>query len=229
MKKRSKRYQENSRKLTGDKTYTPVEALGLLKEAPAAKFDETVEISLRLGVDPKKSDQMVRGTAILPHGTGKSIRVLALVADNRMDEAREAGADFVGAQEYIPKIAGGWLDFDVAVTTPDMLREVAKLGKTLGPRGLMPSPKNGTVTTDIGRTIKELKSGRVEFRMDKNGNVHLVIGKISFEPASLLENFNAAMDALLASRPAAVKGAFIKKAYLSTTMSASLPLVLENK
>jgi len=222
MKKHSKRYQEGSKKVEPEKVYSGAEAIAVLKEVKAAKFDETVELACRLGVDLKKGELVVRGTAALPHGTGKKIRILALVKEAQVAEATEAGADFAGLDEYIAKISGGWTDFDVAVTTPDCLKDVARLGKILGPRGLMPSPKNGTVTTTTGQTIKELKAGRVDFRMDKGGNVHLPIGKISFEEQALSENLKSALDAINAAAPSAVKGQFLKRAYLSTTMGPSL-------
>jgi large subunit ribosomal protein L1 len=223
-KKRSKRYQEVIKKVEPGKVYLSEEAIAVLKEIKTAKFDETVELSCRLGVDLKKGEQVVRGTAALPHGTGKKVRILALVNEAQAAEAKDSGADFVGLAEYVAKISGGWTDFDCAVTTPDCLKEVARLGKILGPRGLMPSPKNGTVTTSVSQTIKELKAGRVEFRMDKGGNVHLPIGKLSFEGNALSENLKSALDAINASSPGAVKGQFLKRAYLSTTMGPSLPI-----
>jgi len=227
MKKHSKRYRENIKKVDPAKVYSPKEAIGILAGLKAPKFDETVELSCVLGVDFKKSDQVVRGTAVMPHGTGKKITLLALVEEKDAAEAKSAGADLIGLAEYIPKIAGGWTDFDVAITTPNCLKEVARLGKVLGPRGLMPSPKNGTVTTTISQTIKELKAGRVEFRMEKAGILHLPVGKRSFPAESLLDNLKAALTAISASSPAVFKGQFIKRLYLTTTMGVSLPITPE--
>ncbi len=224
MKKHSKRYRGASKELEPEKVYSVAEAIAALKKFKTVKFDETVELACRLGVDLKKGELVVRGTAALPHGTGKKVRILALVKEAQTAEAKEAGADFAGLDEYITKISGGWTDFDVAVTTPDCLKDVARLGKILGPRGLMPSPKSGTVTTAVGQTIGELKAGRVDFRMDKGGNVHLPIGKISFEEQALSENLKSALDAVNAAAPGAVKGQFLKRAYLSTTMGPSLIL-----
>lgn len=228
MKKHSKRYQQNATKLEANRTYSVKEALQILANSSRAKFDETVELTGRLGVDPKKSDQMVRGTVVLPHGTGKKVRVLALVDEKRITEAKEAGADYAGLTDYITKISEGWTDFDVVVTTPANLKEVARLGKILGPRGLMPSPKTGTVTDDIGKAIRELKAGRIEFRMDKGGNLHIPVGKISFPLETLEENIKAAKAAIAASQPASFKGGqFIKSFYLSTTMGVGIPVTLE--
>ena len=227
MKKRSKRYQAEAKKVEEGRSYSPEEAIALLKQLKTAKFDETVELSCRLGVDPAKSEQAVRGTAVLPYGTGRKVKILALVDEKRAEEAKSAGADFIGLQDYIKKINEGWTDFDVAVTTPDYIKDVARLGKVLGPRGLMPSPKNGTVTTNVAQTIKELKAGRVEFRVDKGGNVHLPIGKVSFEPGALLENLKSALTTLSAARPGSVKGQFLKKTCLSTTMGPSVQVSSE--
>lgn len=222
MKKHSKRYREAGKGLEPEKVYSGAEAIAALKKFKATRFDETVELACRLGVDQKKGEVVVRGTAALPYGTGKKVRILALVKEAQAAEAKEAGADFTGLDEYVTKISGGWTDFDVAVTTPDCLKDVARLGKILGPRGLMPSPKNGTVTTSVGQTIKELKAGRVDFRMDKGGNVHLPIGKVSFEEQALSENLKSALDAVNAAASGVVKGQLLKRAYLSTTMGPSL-------
>ncbi|PIP15455.1 MAG: 50S ribosomal protein L1 [bacterium (Candidatus Ratteibacteria) CG23_combo_of_CG06-09_8_20_14_all_48_7] len=224
MRKRSKRYRENSQKIESTKVYSPQEALDFLAGVKRVKFDETVELACHLGVDTSKGEQTVRGTAVLPHGTGKKATVLALVDETEAEEAKSAGADFVGLAEYITKISEGWTGFDVAITTPKHLKDVAKLGKVLGPRGLMPSPKNGTVTTTVGQTVKELKAGRVEFRMDKGGNLHLPIGKVSFSKEALQENLKAALSAIVASQPPAVKGQFIKSIHLTTTMGPSFQI-----
>jgi len=192
-------------------------ALERVKEAAFAKFDETVELAVRLGVDPRRADQVVRGSVVLPAGTGRDVRVLALVQGDKAREAEEAGADFVGA-EYIAKIEDGWLDFDVAIATPDMMKDVGKLGRILGPRGLMPTPKGGTVTTDVARVIQESKAGRIEYRVDKFGNVHAPIGKVSFDVEKLVANFTALMDSITRSRPAAVKGTYVRNVSVSSTM-----------
>ena len=182
-----------------------------------AKFDETVDVAVRLGVDPRHADQIVRGTVILPAGTGRTVRVLALAQGDKAREAEEAGADFVG-KEFIEKIEGGWLDFDVAIATPDLMKDVAKLGRVLGPRGLMPTPKAGTVTMDVGRAVQEAKAGKIEFRVDKFGNVHAPIGKVSFESGSLEQNFEALMEAIKRNRPSAAKGTYVRSVTVSSTM-----------
>ncbi len=227
MKKRSKRYREVTKDLDLNQVYPVAKAIELLKNSKTAGFDETVELVCRVGADPKKSEQAVRGTAVLPHGTGKKTRVLALVPDAKVEEAREAGADYAGLSEYITKIQQGWIDFEVAVTTPDCLKEVARLGKTLGPRGLMPSPKSGTVTEDIPQAIKELKAGRIEFRMDKGANIHLPVGKVAFPPENLVENVQSALKSIAGSRPKEVKGRFLITASLSTTMGPGIPVRIE--
>jgi len=188
-----------------------------------AKFDETIDVAVRLGVDPRHADQIVRGTVILPAGTGRTVRVLALAQGDKAREAEEAGADFVG-KEFIEKIEGGWLDFDVAIATPDLMKDVAKLGRVLGPRGLMPTPKAGTVTMDVGRAVQEAKAGKIEFRVDKFGNVHAPIGKVSFESGSLSENFEALMDAIKRNRPSAAKGTYIKSVTVSSTMGPGISI-----
>lgn len=223
--KKSRKYREALERLEAGKVYPIDEAIDILKEnGVKTKFDQTVELSCRLGVDPRKSDQIVRGTAILPHGTGKTVRVLCLVPEGKVPEATAAGADFAGLEEFVEKIQKGWLDFDVAVTMPENMKDVARLGKILGPRGLMPSPKNGTVTGDIAQTVAELKSGRVEFRVDKGANLHLALGKVSFQKDALVENLKATLEAINRSRPAAVKGKFIRKMTLSTTMGPGIPV-----
>ncbi|MEW6757307.1 MAG: 50S ribosomal protein L1 [Acidobacteriota bacterium] len=204
--------------------YSLAEALDLLRKIAFAGFDETVEISLNLGVDPKYADQMVRGTTVLPHGLGKSVRVLVVAQGEKVREAEAAGADFALGEEAVAKIQGGWMDFDAVVATPDMMKEVGKLGKVLGPRGLMPNPKLGTVTFDVTQAVKDLKAGKVEFRVDKTGIIHCPVGKKSFEEAKLLENAQSLIEAVLKAKPSAAKGKYVKSAYLSTTMSPSVRL-----
>lgn len=202
---------------------TPTEALERVKENAYAKFDETVELGVRLGVDPRHADQIVRGTVVLPAGTGRTVRILVLAQGDKAREAEEAGADFVGA-EYVEKIEGGWVDFDVAIATPDMMREVGKLGRILGPRGLMPTPKAGTVTNDVERAVTEARAGRIEFRVDKFGNVHAPIGKVSFELSQLEANLKALMDSIKRQRPAAAKGVYVRSVTVSSTMGPGVPI-----
>ncbi|MBI3614955.1 MAG: 50S ribosomal protein L1 [Candidatus Omnitrophica bacterium] len=206
------------------KRYGLKEAVSLLKKAPAPKFDESVEIAIDLDVDPKQTDATVRGTVVLPHGTGKSVKVLVFAKGEMERAAKEAGADHVGAEELIEKIQGGWLDFDVVVSTPDLMKEVGKLGKFLGPRGLMPSPKAGTVTMDVARAVKEVKGGKVEFKMDKQGDIHLGIGKRSFPEEALEENAHALLTALWKAKPASVKGRYVRSVALSSTMGPGIRL-----
>ncbi len=198
--------------------------LTILKETGRAKFDESVDMAIRLGVNPKHADQMVRGTVVLPHGVGKSIRVLVFAKGEKEKEAQEAGADFVGAEDLVEKITGGWTDFDKAIATPDLMGTVGKLGKILGPRGLMPNPKVGTVTFDVGRAIKELKAGRVEFKVDKSGIVHTTVGKVSFDIEKLKENVLALMDVIIRAKPASSKGTYLKSVAISTTMGPGVKL-----
>jgi large subunit ribosomal protein L1 len=205
-----------------DKVYELGEAVRFLKDHQSAKFDETAELAMRLGVDTTKSDQTVRGTVGLPHGTGKKVRVLVFAAGGAADAARSAGADFVGNEDLIEKVKGGWTDFDVAVATPEAMKEVRKLGKVLGPRGLMPNPKTGTVTDDTAAAVKASKAGRVEFRMDKHGNVQVPFGKLSFQPPQLIENCESIIAAVKAARPAAAKGVFIKRCVVSSTMGVGI-------
>ena len=226
MPKHSKRFLALLEKVDRNKYYKPEEAIPLLKELATAKFPETVECAIKLNVDPRKADQMVRGTCLLPYGTGKKVRILVLTPGEGEKEALDAGADYVGFKEYIDKINQGWLDFDVVVTTPEAMKEVSKLGKVLGPRGLMPSPKTGTVTKDIGRVVKELKKGRIEFKVDKTGNIHAPIGKVTFSESELIENFYAFLNEVLNARPQGVKGNYIEKITLSTTMSPGLKIDL---
>lgn len=201
----------------------PVEALRLVKEAAFAKFDETVEVAVRLGVDPRHADQVVRGTVALPHGTGKAVRVLVLAQGEKAREAEEAGADFVG-MEYVQKIKDGWLDFDVAVATPDVMGQVGQLGRILGPRGLMPTPKAGTVTFEVGKAVREIKAGKIEFRVDRTGNVHAPIGRVSFPAENLAENLEAVMDTIIRSKPSASKGTYIRSVTVSSTMGPGIRL-----
>ncbi len=201
----------------------PADALELVQATAFAKFDETVDVGIRLGVDPRHADQIVRGTVILPAGTGRTMRILVLAQGDKAREAEEAGADFVGT-EYVEKIEGGWLDFDVAIATPDLMRDVGKLGRILGPRGLMPTPKAGTVTMDVGRAVSEAKAGRIEFRVDKFGNLHAPIGKVSFDLSKLESNLAALMDAVTRARPSAVKGTYIRSVTVSSTMGPGVPI-----
>ena len=219
-----KKYRQAAAKVDRETLYTIEGALKLLKDNPTTKFDATAEIAFRLGVDPTKSDQAVRGTVTLPHGTGKTVRVLVFANGPAADAAREAGADVVGYEDVIAKVAGGFTDFDVAVATPDAMKEVRKLGKVLGPRGLMPNPKTGTVSDDTAAAVKACKAGRVEYRMDRHGNVMVPFGKMSFDVAALQANCKAVIDAVNSARPAAAKGVFIKRATLTSTMGPGLRL-----
>jgi large subunit ribosomal protein L1 len=216
--KRSKRYRAAYEKVDAKKSYSLAEAISVLKTLPATKFDQTVTLSFRLGVDPKQSDQMVRGTTPLPHGSGKNVRVLVFAEGQAATQAREAGAEVVGYKDVIEKVNGGYQDFDVAIATPAAMAEVRKLGKVLGPRGLMPNPKTGTVTDDTAKAVKEVKAGRVEFKLDKNGNVAVPVGKFSFEASALSENGAAVIDAVIKARPATAKGNFVENVTLSATM-----------
>lgn len=220
--KRGKRYIENSKKRDIDKAYSPDDALRVCLDMATAKFDETVELHARLGVDSRHADQQVRGAIVLPNGTGKKVRVLAICKGDDEKSASEAGADFVGCDDYISKIQSGWFDFDVLVTTPGMMGIVGKLGKVLGPKGLMPNPKAGTVSPDIGKAVYDVKAGKIEYRLDKNNIVHSIIGKASFGVEKLLENFDALMDAIVKSRPEAAKGQYVRSCYLTSTMGPSV-------
>ena len=221
---RSKAYRTAAEKIDRDNLYTPLEAVRLAKDTSVTKWDATVEVAFRLGVDPRKADQMVRGTVILPHGTGKTARVLVFANAEKADAAREAGADVVGGDELIEKVNGGWLDFDAVVATPDMMGKVGRLGKVLGPRGLMPNPKTGTVTMDVAKAVSDIKGGKIEFRVDKHSNLHFIIGKASFEETKLVENYAAALDEILRLKPSSSKGRYIEKATVSTTMGPGIPL-----
>ncbi len=223
MAKHGKRYREAAATLEAEGRLDPASALARVKEMAFAGFDETVEAAVRLGVDPRRADQVVRGTVVLPHGTGKTVRVLALARGDKAREAEEAGADHVGT-EYIEKIEGGWLEFDVAIATPDLMKDVAKLGRILGPRGLMPTPKAGTVTMDIGRAVADAKAGKIEFRVDRTGNIHAPIGKASFAADGLTENLQALMDAILRQRPAGAKGRYVQSVTVSSTMGPGVKI-----
>jgi large subunit ribosomal protein L1 len=222
--KRGKRYQEAAKLVDRQKFYSPAEAIALVKQCATAKFEETVEVAFKLGVDPRHADQQVRGTVVLPHGTGREVRVLVFAKADKAEEARQAGADFVGAEDLAEKIQGGWTDFDVAIATPDMMGVVGKLGRILGPRGLMPNPRTGTVTFEVAKAVQDSKAGKVEYRVNKEAGMHVPIGKVSFSDEQLYENFVALMDAVVKSRPAAAKGAFIRKVHLSSTMGPGVRL-----
>ncbi len=211
-----------------DEILNLADAVAFIKENPVAKFDESVDFSITLGVDPKKSDQAIRGTVSLPHGTGKDVRVVVFASGDAADAAKEAGADFVGNEDLIEKVKGGWTDFDVAVATPDTMREVRKLGKVLGPRGLMPNPKLGTVTDDVALAVQQSKAGKVEFRMDRTGNINVSFGKVSFDADKLLENADALLDAIRQEKPAGLKCALIKKCYVSSTMGVGLRVDIQD-
>jgi len=220
--KRSKKYIAAAAKIDADRLYTPLEAVTLVRETSTTKYDATVDVALCLGVDPKKADQAIRSTVNLPHGTGKTARVLVFANGERADEARAAGADIVGGDELIDEVAKGRLDFDAVVATPDLMGKVGRLGKVLGPRNLMPNPKTGTVTTDVTKAVKDIKGGKVEFRIDKNSNLHFIIGKASFTAQQLAENYAAALDEINRSKPNSSKGRFIKRAVVSTTMGPGI-------
>src|ERR671925_1180568 len=222
MKKRGKKFLAARAQVASDRGYSIEEAIPLLQKVKFAKFDETVELTARLGVDPKHADQMVRGTVVLPHGLGKSKKVLVIAGGEKQKEAQDAGADHVAGEEVVEKINGGWMDFDAVVATPDMMRAVGRLGKVLGPRGLMPNPKTGTVTFEIAKAIKEIKAGKVEFRVDKAGIVHCAIGKIQFDAPKLVANAHAVIEAVVKAKPAAAKGKYVKKITLTSTMGPGI-------
>jgi large subunit ribosomal protein L1 len=223
MRTRGRKYQA-ARQQVPKRPHTIEEAVPLVQKVKFTKFDETVELAVRLGVDPKQSDQMVRGTVVLPHGLGKSKRVLVIAGADKQREGREAGADEIGGEDVVDKILGGWMDFDAVVATPDMMRAVGKLGKVLGPRGLMPNPKTGTVTVDVAKAVQEIKAGKVEFRIDKAGIVHAPIGKSSFAAERLVANAHALMDSIVKARPAAAKGAFLRSVTMSSTMGPGIDI-----
>ena len=224
MRKHGKKYMAARAQVVADRTYTIEDAMPLVQKVKFAKFDETVELTLRLGVDPKHADQMVRGTVVLPHGLGRTKRVLAIAGGEKQKEAQEAGADIVGGEEMVEKIQGGFMDFDAVVATPDMMRAVGKLGKVLGPRGLMPNPKTGTVTADIAKAVREIKAGKVEFRVDKTSIIHVPVGKIAFSADQLRDNAAAIINAVRKAKPAAAKGKYVRSIYISSTMSPSVQI-----
>jgi large subunit ribosomal protein L1 len=220
--KRGKRYEQFAKAVDPDKTYLPGDAIKIIKEAPAAKFDESVEIAFRLGIDPRKAEQMVRGTVSLPHGTGKSVRVGVFATGEKAREARDAGADVVGGEELVEEVMKGNIDFEAAVATPDLMPIVGKAGRVLGPRGLMPNPKAGTVTNDIAKAVSDIKGGKLEYRVDRQGNIHLIIGKRSFDEQALLGNYLAVVDEIVRAKPSSAKGKYIKSLTLSTTMGPGI-------
>ena len=225
MTKRSKAYNAAAALIDSERLYSPAEAVKLAKQTTTTKkFDSTVEVAMRLGVDPRKADQMVRGTVSLPHGTGKTARVAVFATGEKAEEARAAGADIVGGDELIEQVNGGMLDFDSAVATPDMMGKVGRLGRVLGPRGLMPNPKTGTVTNDVAKAVQDIKGGKIEYRVDRQANLHFIIGKASFTEAQLLDNYVAALDEVLRAKPSAAKGRYLKKVSLSTTMGPGIPI-----
>lgn len=221
MAKHGKKYRQAALKVA-PRPYPLAEAIGLVKETSFAKFDETLEVAMRLGVDPKHADQMVRGTVVLPHGLGKTVRILVFASGEKIREAEEAGADFVGGDDVAKRIEGGWLDFEAVVSTPDMMRVVGRLGKVLGPRGLMPNPKAGTVTTDVAKAVQEIKAGKVEFRVDKTGILHVPVGKLSFGPERLKENADALISAVFKAKPSAAKGKYLRSLCVSSTMGPGI-------
>ncbi len=222
--KRSKNYRKAGELVDRDHLYSAEEALQLAKKTSNVKFDPTVEVALRLGVDPRKADQMVRGTVNLPNGTGKTARVLVFATGERAEQARAAGADIVGDDELVERVQNGFLDFDAVVATPDLMGKVGRLGRVLGPRGLMPNPKTGTVTPDVSKAVSDIKGGKIEFRVDRHGNLHFIIGKASFDEEQLMENYRAALDEVNRLKPSASKGRYIKKGVVTTTMGPSIPL-----
>jgi large subunit ribosomal protein L1 len=222
--KRSKSYRAAAEKIDAAKLYSPLEAVKLARETSTTTYDATVEVAFRLGVDPRKADQMVRGTVNLPHGTGKTARVLVFATGDRAAAATSAGAEFVGSDDLIERIQGGFLDFDAVVATPDLMGKVGRLGKVLGPRGLMPNPKTGTVTMDVAKAVEEIKGGKIEFRTDKHANLHFIIGKTSFSDSQLVQNYAAAIDEVTRLKPSAAKGRYLKKATVTTTMGPGIPV-----
>src|SRR5436190_1356469 len=224
MTKHSKAYRQAAELIDKGRRYAPLDAAKLAKETSKTKMDATVEVAMRLGVDPRKADQMVRGTVNLPHGTGKTVRVIVFASGDKAAEAEAAGADAVGSDDLIARIQGGWLDFDAAIAAPDQMAKVGRIARILGPRGLMPNPKTGTVTPDVAKAITDIKGGKINFRVDKQANLHLVIGKVSFDAEKLVENYAAALDEVLRSKPSAAKGRYLKKVNFSTTMGPGIPV-----
>jgi large subunit ribosomal protein L1 len=222
---RSKSYRAVAEKIDRSKLHSPLEAMRLAKSGgTSTKFDQTVDVSMRLGVDPRKADQMVRGTVNLPHGTGKTARVLVFASADKAEEARAAGADHVGSDDLIERITGGWLDFDAVVATPDMMGKVGRLGRILGPRGLMPNPKTGTVTTDVAKAVSDIRGGKIKFRVDRHANLHFIIGKVSFGEQQLAENYAAALEEILRLKPSSAKGRYLRKVTVSSTMGPGIPV-----
>lgn len=228
MAKRSKRMREIDKLIDREKSYTLKDAVDLLKKCPQTKFDQSMNMQLKIGVDPKKSDQQVRGTVTLPHGTGQKVVLVVIARGDKVKEALDAGADYAGADELVEKIKGGWTDFSALIATPDMMRELGKLGKVLGPRGLMPTPKAGTVTPDVAKAVKEVKAGKIEFKVDKTGNVNSAVGKISFDSESLVDNLQTLLNAISKAKPATAKGAYLRSMYLSSTMGPGLKIDLQS-
>jgi large subunit ribosomal protein L1 len=226
--KRSKRMKEVDKLVDPNKTYKLDEAVEVLKKCPPVKFDQSVNVALKIGIDPKKSDQQVRGTVSLPHGTGQKVVLVVIAKGDKAKEALDAGADYAGADELVEKIKNGWTDFSALIATPDMMRELGKLGKVLGPRGLMPTPKAGTVTTEVAKAVKEVKAGKIEFKVDKTGNVNNAVGKISFKADNLVDNLTALLNAVSRAKPASAKGVFLRSMYLSTTMGPGLKIDLQS-
>ncbi len=222
--KRSKAYRQAEEAIDATRLYSPADAVALARKTSTTKFDPTVEVALRLGVDPRKADQMVRGTVLLPHGTGKTARVLVFATGERAAEATAAGADYVGSDDLIERVQGGFLDFDAVVATPDLMGKVGRLGRVLGPRGLMPNPKTGTVTADVAKAVSEIKGGKIEFRVDRHGNLHFIIGKASFADRSLVENYAAALEEVIRLKPAAAKGRYLRKVTVTSTMGPGIPV-----
>lgn len=222
-----KKYADALKLIDRDRTYEPVEAVDLVKRMSVVKFDATVEVAVRLGLDPRKNDQQIRGAVVLPHGTGRAVRLIVFAKGDKAREAEAAGADVVGDDDLVARIAGGWLEFDAAIATPDMMATVGRLGRVLGPRGLMPNPKTGTVTFDVKRAVEEVKAGKVEYRLDKGANVHAVLGKVSFSPEQLLGNFRTVIEALQKAKPAAAKGQYIRNVTISSTMGPGVTLNLQ--
>lgn len=220
--RKSKRYQEAIEKVEKEKNYVPFEAIQLVKENATAKFDETIEAHIKLGVDPRKAEQMVRGTVVLPHGTGKKVRVVVFAQGEKAKEAETAGADVVGGNELVEKVQKGWLEFDAAVATPDIMGAVGKLGKILGPRGLMPNPKIGTVTFDVGKAVKDIKAGKIEYKVDKSGIVHVPLGKASFSKEALIENYVSLLEEIIRAKPAAAKGRYLRSISITSTMGPGI-------
>jgi large subunit ribosomal protein L1 len=221
---RSKAYKKAFEQVDRSRLYPPAEAIKLAKETSPTKFDGTVEVAMRLGVDPRKADQMVRGTVNLPHGTGKTVRVIAFAAGEKASEAEAAGADVVGSEDLVARIQGGWLDFDAAIATPDQMAKIGRIARILGPRGLMPNPKTGTVTMDVAKAVTDIKGGKVTFRVDKHSNLHMIIGKASFPAEKLIDNYAAVLDEVLRSKPSASKGKYLRKVFVTTTMGPGIPV-----